>query len=766
MKPQRLITDDKTLEKIRSEVIDEITTLVHEKFGIDDFKLEIFKIANDFLSSLEQSGTKRSPIPFNLEQFYGKVDKLYKKLQTIHVTNGQKHHSKEKNILNSLNKIILSFKETIKQVDYFSTHDHVTHLHNRVFFYERLLAEIARSERSRHEFILLLIDVDDFKNINDQYEHDTGDKVLLKLAELLQNRLRTQDIICRIADDEFGIILPETEAKSGLLVAQALKEKISSLQFYDHKKNRFKCTVSIGMVIYPHDAKTQHYLLLQADNTLKYAKKTGKNKISTCADLHDNDHRESIFEQKINNQLEAPGADAVLPLILNIIQQLNEKEKMLHKVNKIHKMSLRYDPLTQLPNRDYFTDTLNKTFTKANKKQKKIALILLSINNFHEINNLLGFDLGNIILNIVAKKLKNVIHSDNFISRLGNDEYGIILNDIHSIQEVDNLLSQCLNAFDAPLIINHHEIKLSLTSGVSIYPDMGTSADELLQHASTAMHHAKKINKGGFEYFNETLNTAIRRRHELEVSLMHALNHHEFYLVYQPQLCLKTNTLCGIEALIRWHSERFGLVSPEEFIPIAEQTGLIEKIGSWVLDKSIHDFKKIKEMTPSKEIKLGINVSILQLSNPSFDSEIKKLFQHTGVLPKDLVLEVTETAIMKDPENTYNTLARIARLGVKFSLDDFGIGYSSMRYLKLLPISSLKIDRSFVNGIPEHKNDVAIIKAIISLGVSLDLFIVAEGVETKEQLDFLKRMKCPAAQGFFFAKPLEMNELIAFIQQS
>jgi len=555
MKPQNLITDANSLEKIRLEVIEDINLLMQEKFRVDNFRAEIAQIADEFLASLVKSAPKRPTI--NLENFNHQVEQLSTRLQHLSVKIDDRKPNRnlqEKNILNSLDKIIVSFNAAIKQVDYYSTHDHVTHLHNRCFFYEQLLSEIARSERHHHEFVLLLIDVDDFKQINDQYGHDVGDKVLLKMANLLQKRLRNQDIICRVADDKFGIILPESPAQDGMHVAEILKDKLNRLPFYDLKRHRFNCTTSIGVVTYPQDAKTQHYLLLQADNTLNHAKKSGKNTISTCIDLKP--HKEKLPMAKRSYQKEVLKTEPASPEVIlhnvmfSVFQLLKEKEKLLNQVNKIHQVSLKYDPLTQLPNRHFFIETLNKTFNNAHKKNKKMALIMLSINDFHEINNLLGFDLGNIILNIVAKKLKNII-MNHFISRLGNDEYGIILNDIKSTEEVENLLSLCLSAFDTPLMVNHNEIKLSLTSGVSIYPNTGTCADEILQHASTAMHHAKKIKKGGFEYFNETLSATIRRRHDLEMALTHALNHHEFYLVYQPQMFLETNKLCGIEALIR-----------------------------------------------------------------------------------------------------------------------------------------------------------------------------------------------------------------------
>lgn len=419
-----------------------------------------------------------------------------------------------------------------------------------------------------------------------------------------------------------------------------------------------------------------------------------------------------------------------------------------------------YDTTTQLPNRTFFHSMLEITLEKATKQHHAFALIYIDIDNFKFINDSHGHHVGDEFLVKMAEKIKNSTRECDFIARMGGDEFVVIIDPLETESFAEEIVHRLIKTCRTSFLVNEIEISASISIGVAIYPTAGKTEAELLSHADTAMYQAKKMGKNTYQFYTRELNEMNKRRLLIEDHLSHAIKNNEFSLLYQPQISLPTQEMYGMEALLRWHSEAVGEISPEEFIPIAESMGLIYEIGTWVFDTAIEQFHQWLTKQPnSLHLMLHVNCSALQLQNQRFVEFIRSKSILTRFPKKSIILELTETLLMQNIDGVDSLLEELEELGVKFAIDDFGTGYSSLNYIKKLPISILKIDKSFIQEIPHNENDVAIVKAIIQLGKTLDLHVVAEGVETIEQHNLLLEMNCPYAQGYFYARPLPPEKI-------
>lgn len=439
---------------------------------------------------------------------------------------------------------------------------------------------------------------------------------------------------------------------------------------------------------------------------------------------------------------------------------ITEQKKSEEKLNQL----ALHDSLTGLPNRNSFMDYLPRAIERAKRNKALAALFYIDLDNFKQVNDSLGHKVGDDLLISVADRLIKSGRTIDFIARLGGDEFAIILEDIESTDEIGKVAQRCVEALSRPITIDGHEINTSLSLGIAVYPHGGETPDDILQHADVAMYRAKDTGKNDFAFFNEKINEQVQRHHLLETEMHKAIENKEFSVVYQPQFSSDGKEIVGVEALLRWPNEKLGYPSPGEFIPIAESSKAIHELGEWVLSKTVDDYQSLFSVMKGRELTLSVNVSAVQLSHSEFANTVHKLLSKHQRIADILVLEITETSLMRHIEQVRKTLNSLSDKGVQFALDDFGIGYSSMEYLKHLPISYLKIDQSFVRDIGKDENDMAIIRAIISLGQGLNIKTIAEGVEEKEQLQYLKQHHCDQIQGYYFAKPMPLDEVIEYIE--
>lgn len=418
----------------------------------------------------------------------------------------------------------------------------------------------------------------------------------------------------------------------------------------------------------------------------------------------------------------------------------------------IRKMAY-YDYLTGLPNRRLLLDRVEQVLSRGKWKRRLSALLFLDLDRFKFINDTLGHSAGDILLKVVAERLSGCLHDGDTVARLGGDEFTILLHELRVPEDILRVIKKVYSALEKPVDLGGHDVYITTSIGVSIYPYDGDQAAELLEKADTAMYRAKEEGRNTYRIYRPLMNERALHRLRTENMLRKAVDQDEFVLHYQPQVSLSTGKINALEALIRWDSPSSGLIPPAEFIPVAEETGLIVPIGKWVLEKACEQIKKFHQYGFT-DLRIAVNISSCQFSQPEFTDEVKSVIEKTGLEPGSLELELTESVIMDNTEEVISTMAELKALGIRFTIDDFGTGYSSLSYLKRLPIDTLKVDKSFVQNIQASPDDESIVIAIIRLAHSLKHEVVAEGVETIEQIEFLKKLMCDNVQGYFFSKPL------------
>ncbi|MGR6500658.1 EAL domain-containing protein [Shewanella sp. Koi 1] len=422
-----------------------------------------------------------------------------------------------------------------------------------------------------------------------------------------------------------------------------------------------------------------------------------------------------------------------------------------------------FDTLTGLPNRTLFQDRLNHAISQAHRSNNIVALLFLDLDRFKHINDSMGHHIGDLLLKAVAHRLQSAVREGDTVARLGGDEFTIILEGVAKTKAATLISEKVLKAFQAPFLLDDKSLTISTSIGISLYPNDAEDVDSLIKFADTAMYHAKALGRNNFQFYTNKLNEMATRHVQLEAGLKQAISRNELSLVYQPKFCLRNGSLTGLEALLRWQHCELGPISPAEFIPLAEETGIINQIGHWVINHACQQLAEWNELGFG-DISMAVNLSARQLK-ADIISTIEVALAVSGLPAKALELELTESMIMGNPQESVNILSKLKALGLTIAVDDFGTGYSSLSYLKRFPIDTLKIDREFVRDITNDPDDAAITSAIIALAHSLELNVVAEGVETQEQLNFLALQGCDQVQGFLLSKPLSAQDCLALLQQ-
>jgi diguanylate cyclase (GGDEF)-like protein len=415
---------------------------------------------------------------------------------------------------------------------------------------------------------------------------------------------------------------------------------------------------------------------------------------------------------------------------------------------------LQYDLLTELPNSTLLGDRLTQSILLSRRHNKQLAVMFLGLDRFKRINDALGYPIGDEMLKLVAQCLVNTVRKSDSVFRYGSDEFVLILADIHHPMQTKGIAEKVLTALSVPQHIAGHDLSVTASLGISIYPDDGEEALALLKKAETAMRSTKERGPNDFSFFIEDMNQRARERQYIESGIRLALERKEFALHYQPKLDLVSGKIVGAEALIRWLHPLRGWVFPADFIPVAEDSGLIVALSKWVLREACQQARtwQVSGLPP---ICVSVNISVIDFRQRGFLEDVQQVLEDTGLEPSLLELEITESVLMQNIDSTIAILKTIKEMGVRLAIDDFGTGYSSLSYLRHLPIDVLKIDQSFVRNLNTDSNDAALVSAIISLGKSLNLNVIAEGIETIEQFEFLKAHQCEEGQGYYFSKAVD-----------
>lgn len=468
------------------------------------------------------------------------------------------------------------------------------------------------------------------------------------------------------------------------------------------------------------------------------------------------------------------GAQDVLPLdhidgyhFIRALRYAIERQNILRSMETsrtLERYLAYHDTLTKLPNRQLFIDRLIQSVAHARRTDTSVAVLFIDLDGFKQINDTLGHSAGDLLLMAFAERLKGCIRESETASRFGGDEFAVILSDIAGTQDAEIVAHRILESFKYPLVIADQECYIGTSIGICMYPSDGSSADTLIRHADTAMYMAKQ--EGGHQYlfYAPSMTRDVPEEPSHEKNIRKAVEREQLLLHYQPQLDLRTGTIVCVEALVRWMHPSYGIIQPEQFIPAAEKNGLIVSIGEFVLRKACEQSRKWQEQG-LPPVRIAVNLSIRQLQHHSLLEQINRALTQTNLEPALLDLEITENSALHRCDETVQLLETLKQRGIQLSIDDFGIGYSSLSYLKRLPVQMLKIDRSFVVNMTRDSEDVAIIRAIIAMAHSMGLRVTAEGVETREQLEILSSLNCDAIQGYHFSRPVPAHRIEELLLQ-
>ena len=462
----------------------------------------------------------------------------------------------------------------------------------------------------------------------------------------------------------------------------------------------------------------------------------------------------------------------IVPGLIYLVSKISKLQQELESRKEVEK-EIRYlayyDNLTNLPNRTLFKELLERAIATANRHNYVMAILFIDLDFFKRINDTLGHDVGDKLLQAVRDRLLNSTRSSDYmsraedyeqkdvVSRLGGDEFILLLHNLASLNDPGRVAVRIINDMSKSFNVEGHEVYITASIGISIYPDDGKTVEDMIKNADVAMYHAKAKGRNNYQYYSKDLTSVAVKYLTMEYKLRRALDNDEFLLYYQPKYSVNGGVIIGLEALLRWKPEDSDLVTPSQFISILEEGGLIMPVGDWVLRTACSQNKAWQEAGYEPTI-VSVNLSSRQFDQKDLIDIVTSALQAAGLHPKYLELEITESTVMKDPEAAIITLNKLKNMGVRISIDDFGTGYSSLTYLKQIPLDFIKIDRSFIEHVIINPSDQAIVKAIVALAHSLDLRVIAEGVETEEQLMFLRGCGCDHVQGYLLSRPLAVHQ--------
>ncbi|MEA1989695.1 MAG: EAL domain-containing protein [Pseudomonadota bacterium] len=438
------------------------------------------------------------------------------------------------------------------------------------------------------------------------------------------------------------------------------------------------------------------------------------------------------------------------------VTQLKDSERQLEFL-------AHHDPLTNLPNRSLLHARLEHSLQINERLGTQLAVCFIDLDNFKYINDRYGHSIGDQVLIEVAQRMQARVRKEDSLARVGGDEFVLVLERLAGSKASEKVIVELLESFKEPIVLGEMSFTLSVSIGMSFFPQDGDSIEVLNKHADTAMYRAKMAGKNTFRVYSQSMSDDLVGRLELETDLKYALTQQQFELYYQPKVNLRDRKVIGLEALIRWNHPDKGLVPPNDFIPLAEELGLIVPMGEWVLNQACLDLQILKNRAGFKG-SVAVNVSGVQLEQSDFLETIQSIFEQQPIHPQEVELEITESAIMNNPNRWIRLLKALQEMQFKISIDDFGTGYSSLSYLKKLPVNQLKIDKSFIDDVPHDEDDNAITSSIVSLAQAMKLETVAEGIETVEQLEFLTELGCHQAQGYLFSRPLPLDEMVVWLE--
>jgi diguanylate cyclase (GGDEF)-like protein/PAS domain S-box-containing protein len=680
------------------------------------------------------------------------------------VTVLEKRNTDLKKTLDNLNKSRAEVKRQNEELRYLATRDSLTGCLNRRAAFERFdhMLDIAAKDGS--SLSCIMADIDHFKEVNDRYGHTAGDKVIQFVAKILHKSVESTDIVARYGGEEFCVIMPGLGADEARQRAENIRREVQE-RFVEKFSSSRKLTISLGVATYTEDLESPIEFINRADEALYLSKGNGRNKVSTWDEV--------VANSVQIEDVEDPNDKSMLIEVPDFSQTMTNLATMKGKPGGFNKPDNEWkssDEIVGMPNRMLFYDRVGQAVTAARRASDHVGILNLNIDlarftngdseavNDEGLSQQVFVKIGETLHQLdSAQELDGGLNGIT-VSRLASAEYGLTLTGLMSSESVTWVIQKLFDSFKTPFLIDGNNIYADCTVGASLYPNDGHDVETLIRNAMTARHHAiENIGRHKYMFFAQEMNKQSFRQMQLESEMRDAIGKDELVLYYQPSFNVKTGRITSLEALVRWNHPKQGMLGPQEFIPIAEHTGYINEIGNWVMHEACVQMKKWEDLGFT-DIRLAVNLSAVQLKSESFVEDTKKILELTGVNPLLLELEVTETALMDDVEHATLILQDFRSMGMHIAIDDFGTGYSSLSHLKHFYIDKLKIDKSFIDDVTRDTRDAAVVSATIAMANLLGATVTAEGVETEEQMAFLRERQCTAVQGHLLSFPVASAE--------
>jgi diguanylate cyclase (GGDEF)-like protein/PAS domain S-box-containing protein len=692
------------------------------------------------------------------------------------MTDLEKKHRELQSTLEKLRTSEKALRDKTVELELLATRDPLTGCYNRRAFFEKYDALFESAVNEGAGLVFMMIDIDHFKSINDQYGHANGDKVIKFIAETLIVNTRPEDVVGRYGGEEFSLIMPSADQEQAMALAERLRNEFQH-KGHDLFTDKRTVTASFGLALLEDGVKDSTRLINNADDALYFAKEQGRNRVIVWDPELTRQERTLEKERRGKELMQGTLTDGQQENILR--GEVHRLEDLVRNLESELEYSLEEikrregkDALTGLPNKFIFGDRMLQVLARCKRYEISAALVSIDIDDFSSINEAFGFSIGDRILKAIACRLVDSLritdtvavidekdnNESSTITRVSNDEFALILTDVKDIESVTWIIQRILRSLTKSIEINDQELFVSFSVGIALYPHDDEDPAGLMQKAASARLSAKrKQGSNNIHFFSPEINRDAYHKVWLESQLHKAIVRSHFELVYQPKFDLQSGRIVCMEALARWTHEKVGLIPPSEFIPVAESTGLIHKLGKWVLSQAIHDLKQWHDKGYN-DLRVAINLSAVQLRKPEFARTVSMSCKKRGVYPSFVELEITESALVENYQRASSVMRLMSKSGVRFTLDDFGKGFSSLSYLRKLPIDMIKIDRSFIEDVLPSDRDQTLINGIISLVKGLHLRVTAEGVETEHQKKVLSKLGCDEFQGTLYGEPVTAEQ--------
>ena len=761
------------------------------------------EIASNASIKLNTGYDQVSTFTVNATPITARADEIRGALITFNdITEVEIKNTELRNTLAKLEKVKQEMTRQNEELEYLATRDPLTGSLNRRSFFSGFETIFEQANLNKNELACFMTDIDHFKAVNDNHGHSVGDEVIKYLANILAEHARPNDLVARFGGEEFCVVMPETSADAAMKIAEQVREAIEkgeNANFID----KCKITASFGVATIRSGSKRPNDLVEQADKALYHSKENGRNRVTR---YHRSFENAPTLQQKVtpgttaevpqqaveipestsvpilatrnnNNDsgVKAPDKASVDALLAKAMAKGNKGNVPVLAVRKVPAAT----PMVDDNNPEYSTlrldrtlliDRIEQALNIASKHNHHVGILLISIDALHRINDTLGFSVNEKLYRQINSRLHSTLKNPDIIRLLGSEDqnfsitrYGdteicLTLHNIRQLMDFNEIQDRILESFDQTITVDGHEVYVALDTGISVFPNHGSDADGLIRSSCIAMRKARDTDgQNSFVYFSPEMNDESRKLIRLETELHQALSRNELFVAYQPKVDLRTGEIVAMEALVRWRHPEFGIVSPGDFIPVAEKTGLINDISAWIT-RVVCAQISMWHQAGHNDVGVAINISPIELRNANFADTILNAIREFDIPPSNLEVEITESLVMEDMDQATKTLERLDRHGVEISIDDFGTGFASLSYLKQFPISKVKIDRSFVSDFAQNPADARIVSGVIAMSHSLGVKVVCEGVEEEAQLRFLQDHHCDQVQGNLLSLPLQRQE--------